>query len=35
MRPIQEALTYIEEVLVALEWIERRNELIIRLREKL
>lgn len=32
---VQEALTYIEEIPVPLEWAERRNELIATLRKKL
>ena len=32
---MQEALMYIEEVPVASEWIERRNNLIVKLRENL
>ena len=32
---VQEVLTYIEEVPVTSEWIERRNALILKLREKL
>ncbi len=32
---VQEALTYIEEVPVSLEWVERRNELIAKLNKKL
>ena len=32
---VQEVLSYIEEVPVALEWAERRNALIVKLREKL
>ncbi len=32
---VQKALMYIEEVPVGLEWIDRRNELIAKIREKL
>lgn len=32
---VQEAVTYLEEVPVPLEWRDRRNELIMKLREKL
>lgn len=32
---MQEALMYIEEVPAASEWIERRNDLMVKLREKL